>query len=181
MLDSSFDRSEMSRATRFVDVFSGVAVVLCALTAAILVVVLVILLNEPADKLRVVEAGQSGLSQWLLSHVVVFNTVFLIFSTTAVFAALGLRQRRKWAYVTWIVLLILMIICSILYVISEIASLTRGFELASAGVFPSFSALSAIMVGLVGLGLIAFCLFLLRRLLSRSTRSLFDAPTPSAG
>ncbi len=149
----------------FLRVFSVVALSLSGISALVLSIALVVVFSIPVNELPVVEAGQGHLTMLSLTYPRTFVSLCWAYSVVAGVASLGLRSRRRWAYYTWLVLLGLLILWSLLSVVSEAANLLTNDSVGSSpGLIPDFAVASAIVAIPLGLGVSVGALLLLRRL-----------------
>jgi hypothetical protein len=144
----------------------------------ILGLVIALLLNIAPQELRTAESTHGPLSDFLLAHIMPALWTSLVISTTAIFASVGLKRRRKLAYWTWIDLLALAILWNVACVTSQIIDFQTNGNTPAVGSSPNLSLVFALSVSFLGVALTALCLWILRVLLSQSTRSLFMRSTP---
>lgn len=159
---------------RFIELLSRLGLLIFGAIALICALVLLILLSIPTEKLSSVGSGQSGLSSWIVSHPRTFAVAFLAYSIGACLASVGLGRLKLWAYVSWIVLLLLAMLWAVVSVSAEVYGLLHLSADTPRGFSPSWPVLSALVVSLVGLGGVAVGAVLLRKLTAAPTKRLFD-------
>jgi hypothetical protein len=153
--------------SRFLRVFPRVALVLSILAVVLTTgpLVLVAVVSRGGAH-SVLVPGQSALSKAIVLHPLSFVLFWWTFAVVAVAGSLGLIRRKMWGLRTWVVLLALVLLWSIVVIASEAMNLAAVGLQPSPGYLPSFPVAAAVAAIPLGCVVGGVALFLLLRLLS---------------
>lgn len=159
----------MIRHSHFLQTFAKVTLVIFGFSTVVLLLVAGVVFSIPQDRIVVQDMGQTGLPAWVVHHPRHFTSACLAYSVFALLASVGLKRLQRWAYRTWILLLVIALIWTVVALVSTLLQVTMP-QSSSSGVFPSDSAFAALAVLTPALiALVVLPLLLKRFLKARAT------------